>query len=150
MKTGKKNFRYLEGKNPEEMLFTSSHWISEMQFFSDEQKFFKNALTNFTLAVLEGHKLEEVRKLVIKISASEKEQKTLLHRLKLHKKDLEKIMENPNTTEEVNCRKEHFALLLNIRLFKKNFRKLKKDLFQILIAVLKIQNQRVLIGPNVI
>lgn len=148
MKTLKNKAGYLERKNFEEMYFSSLNWLSEVIFFGDEQQFFKDALSNYTSAVLEAKKLEEVRKIVSRISDLEKEQDVLLKQIKKHKKDLQKFMELKNIKEENLFRNEHITLFFSLHKFKKDFRKLKKDIFQILNLVLKSQKQKRLLGPK--
>lgn len=148
MKTENQNFRYIEWKSPEEMHFSSLQWNSELKFIRDEHKFLEDMLREYTLPIIESHLLDKTKDLISRLSDSEKKEESLLKEGTKHANALEIMVDGIDQPgEEKKYREEHRKLLNEINAYTRDYRMLKKEIFQTISAVLKQQKQKRLLNP---
>lgn len=142
MKNENKFLKYLEEKTPDEMNQTCTEWISYVDFISDENKFFEDLLKEYTLPVLEAHLFEKAKKLVVRLSLVEQQEKELRNQIMSHKKDLKYILDGVDQAgQQKDYIEDHKRLNLEISNFTEKYRVLKKEIFSMISMALKKQKQ---------
>lgn len=147
MNTVNEKKRYMEWKSADEMHETSLNWISKLRFIKDEHKFYKGFLKDYTLPVVQSNQLGKVTALVALLMDSEKQQEEYLQRVKEHRNGLQVMIDGlDQITEENRYRIEHINLTKDLAAYGREFRSLKKSIFRVISAALKLQKQKRLIN----
>lgn len=147
MKNEKKFSKYIEWKNPEEMHFSCLEWISYLDFIRDENKFFEDLLKEFTLPVLEAHLFTRAKELVNKLSLVEQQEKELTKKLISHRKNLEIMVDGVDEPQfEEQYKREHRELKNEVSQYTESYRRLKKEIFEMVSISLKKQKQKNLLS----
>ncbi|MGB5666700.1 MAG: hypothetical protein WBM53_07620 [Maribacter sp.] len=147
MKTKTQKHRYIKWKSPEEMHDTTIHWISELKFVKDEQRFLNDLVRSYTLSITSLGIFEESRKLVTAISNSELEVKQFLKRVQIHENQLSIMLDDVDQPKMEKAYTEtHRDLLTEIDACLVNYRKLKGSLFKMISKVIKKEKQKRLLN----
>lgn len=135
-------YRYLAWKTPDEMHFSCMQWISYLNFMRDEHRFFEDLLTEYTLPLLETHRFDTARDLVNDLSISEKAGQELAGKLTAHRNNLKILLDGKDQfKEEQEYSTEHAALKMEVSRYTEKYRKLKKEIFEIISSTMKKQKQ---------
>lgn len=147
MKTKTPKFRYIDWKTPDEMHFSSVQWQSELNFFKDEQRFFEDMLKEYTMPIIESNLFSRIQDLITDLSASEEDLTKLIDQVHDHTNRLQRLVENIDEPREGRTyRQEHKNILELLNDFKKNYKTLKKDIFNTVTEALKHQKQKRLLS----
>lgn len=141
------NYRYIEWKSPDEMHFSSLQWKSELDFIEDEHHFFEDMLKEYTMPIIESKLFSRIKDLIDQLSESKKELDILHTEVSEHMKRLQRLVENVDEPKEGRqYRQEHKKILQEINKFSRNYKSLKKDIFEAVSQVLKQQKQKRLLA----
>lgn len=136
-------YRYIEWKTPDEMHFSSLQWKSELNFIKDEHRFFEDMLKEYTLPIIESQLFSRVKELVLELDLSKKELEKLETRVSDHSNRLQRLLDDSDEPREGRVyRKEHKSILNDVTHFSKNYKSLKKDIFEVVTKALKQQKQK--------
>ncbi|MBQ0786469.1 MAG: hypothetical protein KBT69_03150 [Oceanihabitans sp.] len=142
MITTKTQAKYLELMNATEMHEASKKWYSELNFIKDEQLFFDDLVTTYTLQLLDKKEFANNKEIVDVLNRSQKRNDELLNIVKTHINDLEVLVDNiKQPKEEVGYKKEHKELVKVISEFFIDYKSLKMQLFEIFKEILKEEKQ---------
>jgi hypothetical protein len=141
------NYRYIEWKTPDEMHFSSLQWKSELNFIKDEHRFFEDMLKEYTLPIIESQLFSRVKELIEQLDLSRKDLKLLEKRVADHIKKLRELLENTNEQREGHVyRQEHKEILNDVTHYSRQYKRLKRDIFQTVGRALKQQKQKRLLA----
>lgn len=142
MITTKTQAKYLELMNATEMHEASKKWYSELNFIKDEQLFFDDLVTTYTLQLLEKKEFANNKEIVDVLNRSQKRTDELLNIVRTHTNDLEVLVDNiKQPKEEIGYKKEHKELVKVISEFFIGYKSLKMQLFEIFKGILKDEKQ---------
>ena len=126
----------------------TERWQSELRFFDDELVFFRNLMNNHFLTMIEP-KFQDRSKIVIQdMNSLEKFSKQLADNLKPHLKHLGDLIEYPVAvnTLQIQDQDEHNQLKSVLKQLELEFRTVKKEVFELTDAVMKVEKSAHLIG----
>jgi hypothetical protein len=147
MKNKAHNYRYIEWKTPDEMHFSSLQWKSELSFIKDEHRFFEDMLKEYTMPIIESHLFSQIKELIVQLGLSNKELKILEKRVFDHINRLRNLLENVDEPKEGRVyRKEHKEILNDVNHFSRQYKRLKKEIFEIVSKAMKQQKQKRLLA----
>jgi Cdc6-like AAA superfamily ATPase len=141
-----RSIKFIEWLSPNDMHGNSKEWLSELKFVEDEQLFFEDLITSFTLQLIDKQHFSENKKVIEALQSAIQEIETLVKTVTKHKNNL-KIMvdEIDQLKEEERYKEEHKNLTVTIYQFLKGHKKLKTQLFDIIKDIKKTEKQKRLI-----
>ena len=146
METIQTQANYVEWLSASQMHEASKEWLSELRFIKDEHLFFEDLIKSFTLQLISPEKFSHNKEIIDAINRSQKKNNFFIEAVKVHESKLEIMVDGVNQLKEEEAyKKEHRDLIIKISEFKKNYRILKTQLFDILKTIKKEEKQRRLI-----
>lgn len=143
------NYRYIEWKTPNEMHFSSVQWKSELNFIKDEQRFFEDMLKEYTMPIIESQLFSTVRKLIEQLEKSRIELGELENRVIDHINRLQRLVEDMDEPREGRVyREEHKDVLNAVIHYSRQYKRLKKEIFEAVKKSIKQQKQKRLLPKN--
>lgn len=143
------NYRYIEWKTPDEMHFSSVQWKSELNFIKDEHRFFEDMLKEYTMPIIESQLFSRVKELIQQLELSRKEMGKLDTRVNDHTKRLQRLVENVDEPKESRIyRQEHKTILNDVVHFSRQYKRLKKEIFDAVTKAMKQQKQKRLLPKD--
>ena len=147
MKNKAHNYRYIEWKTPDEMHFSSLQWKSELNFIKDEHRFFEDMLKEYTMPIIESHLFSRIKELIEQLSLSQKELKILEKRVNQHINRLRRLLEDVDEPKEGRVyRQEHKSILNDVVHYSRQYKRLKKEIFESVGKAMKQQKQKRLLA----
>ena len=121
----------------------SNEWLSDLKFINDELMFFDDLIKSYTLQLLDSERYNESKILVEKLSELHKKNNSLIRIIQRHSNDLKVMVDGIDQLDlEENYKNEHRELILKVNEFIKKCKTLKKELFNLIKAVIKEQKQK--------
>lgn len=140
---------YVEWLNAEQMHEASKEWLSELEFVKDEHIFFEDLITKFTSELLEFGDFSDKIEIIDAINRSEKQNNSLFEAVKAHENGLQIMIDGIDQIEKEKAyTKEHRDLIIAIADYLKEYKSLKKQLFNIIKNIKKEEKQRSLIDKR--
>ena len=95
------NVKYTEWLSADEMHEESKKWLSELEFYKEEQWFFEDLIRSYTLQILDHDHFEESKNHIDKLSEIVEQTQMLINTVKSHEKELSiNITEDDYSTPE--------------------------------------------------
>lgn len=149
MKTIHINAKHTKWLSADDMHDASKKWLSELEFWKNEQMFFEDLIRSFTLQILDNNHFEESKKVVEKLTNITKQTQTLIVAVKTHEKELSIMVDDVDQIdEETAYKKEHRNLIELISEFKNRYISIKTELFDFIKTVMKEIKNKHLIDKN--
>lgn len=141
------NYRYIEWKTPDEMHFSSLQWKSELNFIKDEHRFFEDMLKTYTMPIIESQLFSRVKELIERLTLSAKELQILESTVVKHINSLQKLINNSGEPREGRFyRKEHKTILNDVTHYSRQYKRLKREIFEAVSIAIKQQKQKRLLA----
>lgn len=141
------NYRYIEWKAPDEMHFSSLQWKSELNFIKDEHRFFEDMLKEYTMPIIESQLFSKVKLLIEQLSLSQKDLRILESRVNDHINRLRRLLEEVDEPKGGRVyRQEHKSILNDVTHYSRQYKRLKKEIFEAVSKALKQQKQKRLLA----
>jgi len=138
--------RYVEWLSADQMHEASKDWLSELRFIKDEHLFFEDLIKSFTLQLINPEKFSHNKEIIDALNRSQKKTAFFIETVNVHENKLQIMVDGiDQSKEEEAYKKEHRGLIIDISDFKKNYRILKTQLFDIIKSIKKEEKQRRLI-----
>lgn len=145
MITTKTKLKYIEWISADEMYEESKKWLSELNFIKDEQLFFDDMIKTYTVQLLNTQSFADNKDLVNDLSKSQKRNDALIENVKVHKNEVEILLDGiDQIKEEENYKKEHKNLILLVSDFFNDYKKFKSKLFIVIKEVMKSEKLRLI------
>lgn len=146
METTQTQTRYVEWLSAGQMHQASKEWLSELRFIKDEHLFFEDLIKSFTLQLINPEKFSHNKEIIDALNSSQKKTDFFIETVKVHENKLQIMVDGIDQSQEEEAYKtEHRELIIDISDFKKNYRILKTQLFDIIKSIKKEEKQRRLI-----
>lgn len=141
------NYRYIEWKTPDEMHFSSLQWKSELSFIKDEHRFFEDMLKEYTMPIIESQLFNHVKELIDQLGSSRKELRILESRVNDHITRLRRLLEDVDEPKEGRFyRQEHKSILNDVVHYSRQYKRLKRSIFESVSKAIKQQKQKRLLA----
>lgn len=146
MNTAKRNIKYVEWLSAEDMHKDTLDWISELEFTKDEHSFFENLVNLYTLQLIVTKKFSESSEIIDAINQSEKANILLLEAIKIHRNELQIMVDGiDQLKEEESYKKEHRNLIILVNEFLDDYQSLKTQLFGVFREIIRNEKQKYLL-----
>ena len=133
----------MEWYSAEELHKASQNWLVELEFIKDEQLFFEDLLTSYTLKLIDTIGFIDDIKIIDALKLSQKRNDTIIKTVKKHDKNLKILLDGVDQPEEEKLyKKEHRNLMNLINEHLKDYKILKTQLFTTLKKVFKKEKQK--------
>lgn len=133
----------MEWYSAEELHKASQNWLVELEFIKDEQLFFEDLLTSYTLKLIDTIGFLDDIKIIDALKLSQKRNDTIIKTVKKHDKNLKILLDGVDQPEEEKLyKKEHRNLMNLINEHLKDYKILKTQLFTTLKKVFKKEKQK--------
>lgn len=143
MKTIHTKAKHTEWLSAEDMHDASKLWMSELQFFKEEQLFLEDLIKSYTLNLIDNNHFDESKAIIDKLSIEVKNTQVLLNAVNSHEKGLSIMVDGiDQLDEEAAYRKKHRNLIELIGEFKKRYQNIKKKLFNLIKTIMKEGKQK--------
>ncbi len=143
------NVKYTEWLSADEMHEESKKWLSELEFYKEEQWFFEDLIRSYTLQILDNEHFEESKLLIEKLTKIVEQTQMLINTVKSHEKELSIMVDGVDQLEEEKAyRKEHRHLIMMYDEFKDRYLNLKTKFFALIKTVMKESKQKRLIDKK--
>ena len=143
------NINYVEWLSAEHMHEASKEWHSELSFIKDEHMFFEDLIKSYTLKLINREHFAHNKKIIDAINKSEKTNNALIKVVEAHENNLKYMTDGMDQPElEISYKKEHRELIIKISEFKKNYKILKRELFEIIKNIKKQEKKQFLIDTK--
>ena len=132
-------------KTTQELHNDSKIWISEINFINDEMRFLEHLLSSKYIDCLSSGLYKKIEISVKKISEEKKVGKTLLELILKQENIMSQLIKNDSVTSNKNFLETHNKLETEIDDYIKKYKRLKKQIFEIVEKVMKKKEQKKLL-----
>src|SRR5210317_2050231 len=141
MKTTKEFYNYLEEHSTSEMHLESKHYLMELYFIRDEQHFFEELFEEYSFQLIVTEKFSENRAVIENWSKLQEKNAEYIENLLEHDKKLELLINSEQNVTEVKYILWHKNLIKDVREHIRNYKEVKRSIFNIIKAIMKQQKQ---------
>jgi hypothetical protein len=113
------------------LFIITEHWRSDLKFFADELQFLRTLLDKYFLKLIKTENIESTQATVTKLTKLENRRHVFEQKLDRHFSHMTNLIENPFPHDAQMYRDEHAKLEFGMAEFVKDFRELKKEIFQL-------------------
>ncbi len=143
MKLIKSSPKYVKWLNADLMHEESSKWMSELRFIKDEEHFFEDLIKLFTLQLIDSKNFISSKDIVEHLKSLRTKNGELINAIIIHEKELKIMVDGKNQLKEEEAYKtKHRELLIAVKKYFKDYRKLKRQLFKIVKGIMQIEKQK--------
>lgn len=149
MDTTNTTIKYVEWLSADQMHKATKEWLSELLFIKDEHLFFEDLIKSYTLQLIAPDKFMDNKEIIDVVNRSQKHNNLLIEAVKVHKNELEIMVDGINQTKEEKAyRNSHRGLIIKIKEFELNYRILKTQLFEIIKSIKKEDKRKHLLDKK--
>lgn len=130
MKTQNIEEVFVENYNWKAFYVVTKNWQSDLAFYSDEMKFFKGLVNKYFMWLIKDESLLIAEELIAKLMKIEREKNEIITKIELHLQHIKSLLEK-NISKEDQYAAEHGDLEIDMTVFTKRFRDLKKEVFRV-------------------
>ncbi len=109
----------------------TENWRSDSKFFADELQFFRSLLDKYFMKLIEAKNVEATKATVTKLTKLENKRVIFEQKVDRHFNHIASLVENPFSHDAQVYREEHAKLELALSDFQKDFKEMKKEIFQL-------------------
>lgn len=131
--------------NVQSLFVLCKYWHSDLKFFEDELRFFKRLIDKYFIWLVLGDNINKTLLTIVHVNNLEKRRMTLEGNLEKHLHLLSTIVEHPYPQKPQDYKDGHGYLETEISEFLKEFRKVKKEVFQSTEEVMRTETARLLL-----
>lgn len=143
MKVIKTTPKYIEWLNAELMHEESGKWMSELRFIKDEESFFEDLIKLFTLQLIDSENFSKSKEIVELLKSLRVKNIELINSIVIHERELKIMVDGKDQLKEEDAYKvTHRELLIAVKRYFKEYRKLKSQLFKTIKGIMKSEKQK--------
>ncbi|AVR45978.1 hypothetical protein C7S20_12340 [Christiangramia fulva] len=116
----------------DELYVLTEHWMSDLQFYADDLRFFRHLIDKYFIWIKEQENQREVEKILFSVIELTDAAQDLLKKTAKHRDHIKDILEEPFTYDSQKFREEHQKLEDEISDFIKSCRKQRKEVFSVI------------------
>jgi len=132
-------------KSEQELHNDSTLWISEIHFISDEIRFLEHLLSSKYIDCISAGLYQKIEEFVHKLSEQKKVGETLKIVINEQELILLDLIEKNSVTSNKNYLENHKKLEFEMNYYMKKYKRLKKQIFDIVENVMKTKDQKKLV-----
>jgi hypothetical protein len=132
-------------KSVEELHNDSRLWISEIDFILDEIRFLKKLLSSNYIQLLDAGLNKKVTRLIKEISEKNITATMFTKLIKDHNNKLSNLIKSKSVTSNIHYLDTHKKLEVEIKIFSKRYKKIKRQIFEILDEVMSAKGVKKLL-----
>lgn len=121
---------YLHTADWQQLYVLTEHWQKDMEFYKDELRFLYKLVDKYFIWLVDDEHIRMVQNIVNEIRLDERKGNEIREAIKLHLRHLESLMQNAFSQDEQKFRDEHSELEDALAQYAKDFRDIKKTVFQ--------------------
>jgi hypothetical protein len=141
------SIKFIKWLSAEDMHNNSKEWLSELEFIKVEHLFLDDIINSFALQLIDKTYFSDSKKIIEAINSSTKENEKLIKVIRKHENDLKIMIDGINQHKDEEAYKdEHRNITVIIHKFLKEYKILKKELFDMIKKIKKTQKQKRLIN----
>ena len=129
-------------KSKEELHDNSKNWLSEINFVNDELRFLDHLLGSNYIDFLEFGLNNKIEKLIKSIKEEKKTGTTLKKLIENHEKILSGLIDTDSVSSNANYMDIHKKLEFEMILYNKKYKKLKRQIFEVVEKVMVKKAQK--------
>lgn len=137
---------YLLNAQWQELHVLTTHWQSDMNFFTDELRFIDILFEKYFTAFVDKDNIGKTKGVAAKLADVKTTRDTLEQRILKHLHHIEELMINPFAHDASAFRNEHAILEDDLAAFAKSFRDVKHEVFQLTEHIAKTERAKHLIA----
>lgn len=139
--------KYIEWKSAEELHQISMNWISELKFIKDELTFLTDLIINVASPIISKKIFAKSNKLIKELDQKKKELNPILKKLIEHCNKLIILIDGVDQLkEEKKYKKEHQEISIKISNYFDNYKKKKRETFDLVKDIIKKKKQKKLLN----
>ncbi|SDW90949.1 hypothetical protein SAMN05444411_102441 [Lutibacter oricola] len=123
-------------------------WVSEIEFIDIEQEFLKELITEHIIGLCSTNNFKKAKLYLKGLEYEKNVAIDLKEQVNNHKVNLALLMENIFLKKEDSFRTIHKQLDLEINNYTQNFKYIKKEVFELILEVMKKEKQQNLLASN--
>jgi len=131
---------YFKTASWEQLYVLTEKWKSDFEFYRFEHSFLKKLLNKYFIWINDDNNVLHVEKLAVKIDELERKRVDFNNKTILHLRHIEEIIDNEFVYDAQKFRDEHEGLEDAIVRFNKEFKVLKKEVFDVTEYILESEN----------
>ena len=109
----------------------SLHWKSDLAFYMDELRFLRKLIDKYFVWLMEDESVKSTQDLLNRLTKIHYRAEDIVSSIEKHVKHIVKEMKFPLVKNDSTFRKEHAELENLVTTFLKDFRQLKKEVFEL-------------------
>ena len=137
---------YLQTAAVQELHVLTSHWQSDMAFFADELRFIDVLFDKYFNALIDPENIGKTKAVASKLSNLKSDREMLSSRISDHLHNMKEFMTNTPQNDLTILRDEHVSLEEALTEFIKNFRVVKREIFEVTERIARTEKARHLIS----
>lgn len=147
MKKTQTSPKYLEWLSADSIHDEIKKWLSELRFIKDEELFFEDLIKLFTLQLIDTDKFSESKEIINDLKKLRKGNLELIKAIATHEKELQILLDGKDQLkEETQYKEKHRALLIAVKHYFKDYRKIKRDVFKLIKGIMKVEKRKKLLA----
>lgn len=132
-------------KREEELHDDATQWISEIDFINDEIRFLEHLLSDKYIDCLSAGLYQKIEEFVHKLSEQKKVGETLKIVINEQEVILVDLIQKNSVLSNKNFLENHKKLAFEMTYYMKKYKRLKRQIFEIVEEVMKLKNQKKMI-----
>jgi hypothetical protein len=122
---------FIQEADWQNLYLLTEHWKSDLLFYQDDLRFLHKLIDRYFLWISKKGNIDMVRDIEVSLLEVDKQCASLLKRTNKHLQSIAELIDNPYVDNSTQFRAEHETLEEAYTQFVKDFRKNRKDVFEI-------------------
>jgi hypothetical protein len=124
----------------------AEHWQSDLKFFADELQFLKNIIDKYFIWLTDEKNVADTQHLTADLINLEKSRAYIEQKVENHLKDLASLIKHAVSQTAQNNKDEHGELQIALAVFVKDFRQMKRRIFEVTKRVMESEKDHRLLS----
>ena len=145
-KTGMTTASGYEENAWQQFFVLAEHWQSDLKFFADELQFLKSIIDKYFIWLTDEKNLADTQRLTATLINLEKSRVHIEQKVESHLKNLVTLIKDGILQDAQNCKDEHGELQIGLTALVKDFRQIKKEIFELTKRVMESEKNHHLLS----
>jgi len=147
MKKTQASPKYLEWLSADSIHYEIKKWLSELRFIKDEELFFEDLIKLFTLQLIDKKTFSESKVIINDLKKLRKGNLELIKAVVTHENELQILLDGKDQLkEETDYKEKHRELLIAVKHYFKDYRKIKREIFKMIKGIMKVEKRKKLLA----
>ena len=147
MKKTQTSPKYFEWLSADSIHDEIKKWLSELRFIKDEELFFEDLIKLFTLQLIDKKTFSKSKEIINDLKKLRKGNLELIKAVVTHENELQILLDGKDQLkEEADYQEKHRELLIAVKHYFKDYRKIKREIFKIIKGIMKVEKRKKLLA----